>query len=285
MSYANFIGEVWSETIDRGLDAKCVFAEDCHKLYDGTAKNPGEAVKLVGFGDPTVYTIDRANALKKIEEPEVVEDLSQTMVINVMSYFNYLVGDIDKIQSKFGIEKALSPRVTSKMAAEIDTHVASCTLDKSIVPFSSVPLKVVTDTPVEGEINVLRALTQMATRLYKNNVSQNEKIVANVSPDFYELFIWAYGGRATNNVEILEYGRAARYGNITIKMSNNVAKTKDGAELVTLRTPEAIAYVHTHTKTEAYRPEGMFADAVKGFALYQAKVIHPKEIITLPVTY
>ena len=52
-----------------------------------------------------------------------------------------------------------------------------------------------------------------------------------------------------------------------------------------IRTQRAIAFAKPLTHTEAYRPEKKFADAVKGFILFDAKVVRPKEIININVKY
>ena len=52
-----------------------------------------------------------------------------------------------------------------------------------------------------------------------------------------------------------------------------------------IRTQRAIGLAKPLTHTEAYRPEKKFADAVKGFILFDAKVVRPKEIININVKY
>ena len=86
----------------------------------------------------------------------------------------------------------------------------------------------------------------------------------------------------TDNSKILKNGKVAMYGNITIKMSNNVAK--DGnTSLIQVKTKRAIAYAKPLTHTEPYRPENGFADAVKGFILFGAKIVRPKEMVVANV--
>ena len=51
------------------------------------------------------------------------------------------------------------------------------------------------------------------------------------------------------------------------------------------RTKRAIAFVKPLTHTEAYRPEKKFVDAVKGFILYDASIVRPKELAVYNVKY
>ncbi|MBQ7846913.1 MAG: P22 coat protein - protein 5 domain protein, partial [Clostridia bacterium] len=91
------------------------------------------------------------------------------------------------------------------------------------------------------------------------------------------------------NSQILKNGKVGMYGNVTVKMSNNVYKSKTTADgdtdNIMMRTKRAVAFAKPLTHTEAYRPEKKFADAVKGFILFDAKVVRPKEMININVTY
>ena len=85
----------------------------------------------------------------------------------------------------------------------------------------------------------------------------------------------------TNNSRLLENGRVGKYGNVIVKMSNNVAVDSSANSLITVHTDKAVAFVNPMTHVEAYRPETGFSDAVKGFVLYQAKIVRPKELVVL----
>lgn len=66
-------------------------------------------------------------------------------------------------------------------------------------------------------------------------------------------------------------------------MSNNVKKGANGESLIMVRTQRAVAFVKPMTHTEAYRPEKGFADAVKGFILFDGKIVRPKEMFVMNV--
>jgi hypothetical protein len=285
MSYANFIPNVWVEGIERDLPKKSTFMEDCNRKFEGKITKLGESVSVIGVGKPSVYTINRERAGDQITPPEVLADVSSTMIINQMSYFNYMVGDVDKVQAMDGLQEALQSETSDNVASTIDAHIAACSLDKSITRLHGTsPKKMVIGKPTEGEANVLHVIEDAVTMLYKRNVAMSTRVVANVSPDFYKLVCRELGYRDTDNSKLLEDAIVKRYGNVFIKMSNNVA-AEGGVEHIMLRTPYAVAFALAHTHVEAYRPEGYFADAVKGFHLYQAKVMRSKEIVDLNVTY
>ena len=283
MSYQNFIPTVWNEQIDRELERLCVFAEDCNTKYEGKVKEKGESVKILGVGKPTIRSIAKADRNNDIEAAETIEDTSIIMVIDQIRYFNYKVGDIDKAQAVGGVMDALQEETSEGLANEVDTYIANLAKDKQAVKlYATAKTVVVSKTEGTGERNVLRVLDDAAKVLYKNDVKTSTPIIATVDVDFYMAFREAYGDKDTDNSKILKNGKVAMYGNITIKMSNNVAK--DGnTSLIQVKTKRAIAYAKPLTHTEPYRPENGFADAVKGFILFGAKIVRPKEMVVANV--
>ena len=288
MAYQNFIPTVWNEGIERELERICVFAEDCNRKYEGSVKEKGESVKILGVGKPTIKSLAKANKNNDIDAPEEIEDTSVIMYINQIRYFNYMVGDIDKAQAVGGIMDALEQETSEGLANEVDTYIASKAVDESVKAlYGKTPVKVVANENAgEGEKYVLDILDEALQKLYENDVKSTTKIVVTVSPRFFTLFKRAYINKDTDNSEMLKNGRVGKYGNIIVKMSNNVHTTSNGAvDNIMIRTQRAIAYAKPLTHTEPYRPEKKFADAVKGFILFDAKVVRPKEIININVKY
>ncbi len=286
MAYQNFIPTVWNEGINRELERLCVFVEDCNRQYEGDVKKKGESVTILGVGKPTIKSIAKASRNNDIDGPEEIEDTSVIMYINQIRYFNYMVGDIDKAQAVGGVMDSLSQETSEGLANEVDEYIAKCAIDDSVTKLHTNPLKLVAGVAEEGEINVLDVLDNALEELYEKDVKPTTKITCTVSPRFYTLFKRAYIDKDTNNSEILKNGRVGKYGNVIIKMSNNVAKTSSNAvDNIMMRTSRAIAFSQPMTHTEPYRPEKKFADAVKGFILFDAKVVRPKELVNINVKY
>jgi hypothetical protein len=72
-------------------------------------------------------------------------------------------------------------------------------------------------------------------------------------------------------------GRAAGF---TLSISNNLPVVTGDDSPVIAGHPSAVSYAEQINKTEAYRPEDSFSDAVKGLHLYGAKVVRPTAIAT-----
>ena len=280
MAYSNFIPAVWSESINRELERACVFVEDCNRQYEGTVAKKGDTVHILGIGKPTIHTLERANASGNIADAEELEDNSISLIVDQIRYFNYKVGDIDKAQAVGGLMDALSAETAEGLANELDKYVANMVTDAEVSKLNAGgAVKVTKD-------NVLSMLDDAIQALQENDVNISNGVTVTVSPRFFKLFKQAYLSNDTNNSEMLKNGKVAMYGNVTVKLSNNVCKTAEGAEdNIMIRTKRAIAFVNPLTHTEAYRPENSFADAVKGYELFAGKVVRPKEIININVKY
>lgn len=286
MAYENFIPTVWNEAIQRELEGSYVFVEDCNRQFEGDVKKQGDSVRILGVGKPTVKKLDREAASGDIDAPEELEDSSVTMYIKQISYFNYMVGDVDRAQAVGGLMDALSRETSEALADEVDAYVAGFATDEEVPTLYTSPEKVTAGASGTAGKNVLDVLDEAIQKLYENDVKNSTEVIVTVSPRFYTLFKRAYIQRGTDNEQYLKNGKVAKYGNVTVKMSNNVAKT-DGGETdnIMIRTKRAIAFAQPLTHTEAYRPEKKFADAVKGFILYDAQIVRPKEIVNINVKY
>lgn len=274
MAYQNFIPTVWSEAINRELERKLVFAEDCNRQYEGDVKKRGDTVRILGVGKPTITTtVDKEIVLN---DPENVEDTSVTMAIQHVSYYNFKVDDIDRRQAVGGVMDALTTESAQGVANEMDKHIGSMALAK-LAKLHAASAVAVTKSNILGEVDKALEL------LYQNDVNADEDIVMGVPPFFYITMRQAYTDLDTNNSAMLKNGLVGKYGHVRVKMSNNCAVTSNGEFRIMVRTKRAVAFANPMTHVEAYRPEKGFSDAVKGFVLYEAKIVRPKELVVLNV--
>ena len=285
MSYKNFIPTVWNAAINRELEKELVYAEDCNTEYEGELNEVGDTVKIVGVGKPTIKHLTRETASKDIDGPEEVEDTSVSLTVNQIAYYNYLVGDLDKKQAKGNLMDALNKESTEGLADDIDQYIANLAKKKEAVKMAATKV-VAKETTTSGETYVLDLLDKALEQLYTNNVKRKTKIVVTCPPRFMTILNKAYKFLDTNNSKLMKNGFVGMYNNLTVKMSNNCAKSDDGnTDFIQVKTQRAIGFVKNLAHTEAYRPEKKFADAVKGCVVYDAKIVRPKEMVVMQVTY
>ena len=291
MSYANFIPAVWEAGINRDLERKCVFVEDCHRKYEGSVSRMGESVTITGIGRPTIRTLAKTDRNGEIATPETVESTSIMMPINQIAYYNYEIGDIDKAQAMDGVVEALQEETTEGLANHVDRYSASLALDEDAKVLGSVK-GVAGAAANQYEKNVLDLLDEMQEALLTNDVADITEIVVTVDPKFFTRFRKEYRTADTDNSQILKNGKVYYYNGMKIKVSNNLAHRTvsiNGVDCncstIMARTKRAIAFVKPLTHTEAYRPEKKFVDAVKGFVLFDARIVRPKELFVYNVAY
>lgn len=283
MSYENFKRKIWAKAIDKELERAFVFADGTNQQYSGEIKGLGDTVRILGVGKPTVTEHDLINGDITLSAPEKVSDTSVSLVVDKAAYFNYGVGDIDKAQGAGNVMAVLNTEASEEVANVIDKHIANLVHPDT----GTVGLQMYNSgTPLQiTNANVMSTLDACQALLYANDVSPATEVEMILPPWLYMAFRQAYQNKDTDNSEYLTNGKVARYGNMTIKMSNNVAmKTSGGHDnyYVQIRTKRAIAVAMSEAHTEPYRPESKFEDAVKGFKLYGAKIVRPKELIVLP---
>lgn len=278
MAYQNFKANIWETKIEEDLERAHVFATDCNRNYEGKVKGLGDSVTIKGAGQITM----RAGAdgvQPAFTAPENVEGTNQILTIKHWCDFNFMVGDIDREQGAGQAVGVYTKQASEKIANAHDTLIAGLAGDKMAVKDNQSAVKI-------EATNVLETLDNGIQKLWENDVPATARLVATVSPRFYMILKQKYMALDTDNSEMIKRGAVAMYGNVDIKLSNNVLTANSGAEdLIMLRTQNAIAFANPLTKTEAYRPDAYMADAVRGVSLFDAKIIRPKEMIVLNCKY
>ena len=272
MSYQNFKPTVWATTINRELERTAVFVEGTNRQYEGSISNVGDSVKILGVGKPTIADGDGSVVLNAAED---IADTSTTMIISKTSSFNFKIDDIDKRQAVGGVMDAEMKEAALGLSMKHDILVANLAKDATLAKKYTPTATAVTES------NVLSLLDGAAGKLYENDVQMGTYIEAIVPVWFWTILKSAYIKLDTSNSDMMKNGKVGMYGNIAIKVSNNIAQDTNSNSLIQVRTQKAIAFVQAINHVEPYRPEGGFSDAVKGFSLYGAKIVRPKEMIVL----
>ena len=286
MSFANFVPTVWNATILEELKRKRVFVGDCYNVYEGEIANAGDSVVFQGLGDPTITVVDYKDRNEEIPAPEFVEDQSLKMDIRQIRVFNFVVGDIDKAVARGEHLRRYATRAAARLADQQDTYVAKLATAKEMPRLFSSAKKVIVGNSTADAMNALDIIDYAYEKLAENDVPDSTEVIMTVTPRFYTIVKKIYRDLDTDNSDIMKRGRVGTYGNVTIKMSNNCAKSADGlTDHIMIRTKEAIGFADALTETVPYRPEKLFADAIKGLSLFDAKIIRPKQCFGIDVTY
>lgn len=303
MSFQKFKPEVWSAKFMEDLDMKLVFKENCNHDYEGDARKPGDAVRILGLGDVPVYGWHNGK-LGTLADPDEISGNSILMPINEIRYFHYYVDDLDQRQAQGGsglMGKYMS-KAKDNMATEIDSFIAKLHLKTTVasggtagggdVVEAECAKAFTNDQPisVDGSSGnakpILDAIDEAYLKLLENNVSRDTKVTLTAPPWFIMMLKRAYVELDTDNSTMIANGRVGRYGGIQLKESNNVyhaTVSSHDVYHIQLKTDDALTFVNPYTHQEGYRPDKNFYDAVKGYTLFDGKMIQPKQIIDFNV--
>lgn len=286
MSINNFIPEVWSTTLLRQLHKKLVFAQPavCNRNYEGDIKDKGDVVRISAIGPINTYNYQKNT---DIQSPDALTDEQTTLPISQAKYFNFSVSDLDKVQQQPKVmEEAMGEAAYSIMNQE-DQYVAGLYTDVSVNN------KLGTD----GAPKTLTLVTDLYPLIVGLKVALDQ---ANVDTDARWCIVppWCEGVLLQDDRFVRQYdasvalgalqnGRIAKAAGFDIYLSNNVTYTgtqATGNYRIMAGYPGAITFAEQLVKTEAYRPPNRFDDAVKGLAVYGARVVRPSGLALLTLT-
>lgn len=268
MAITNFQRTVWSKKIQTALETVTGLKNHSDYEFEGEIQYAKE-VKILGVVRPTIKTYVPGTKI----ELEVPTDSSQLLKIDQMKYFNIAVEDVDKAQSQPGLMEKLTSEAGKGLAEEADKYIAK------IVKEGVESGKIASSEATITKTNAISTLEDALAVLYTNNVKTTEELHFEVTPKVFTLLRQSLTELFTENVEMSKKGYVGKYGNALISVENNLPETTDGAKkILILRTKKAVAYVGQIDKTEAYRPQDAFQDAVKALFVFGAKVVRPKEI-------
>ena len=264
MSYGNFKPTIWSKYIEHELRKFTVFKEDCDYKFEGEA-GKGKTVKILGVGKPNIgdYTGEDIGA------PEIVPDSSITLSIDQAKYFNFMVDDVDKAQAQDGLMNALMEEATRALAYEEDRFIGEQLAKNAGMVSESLA--------IATEEDAVKAVDDAFEYFWNNGVSNKDKVTIYVTPWFYNLFKNRIATLKTDNDELIAKGVVGMYNSARVKMSSFIFN--DGTDdCMIIKTSKGYAFCNGINETEAYRPEGLFSDAVKGLDTFGGKAVKPKEI-------
>lgn len=299
--YEAYIGEIETKKMLKERDKHLVFVEHCTREWEGVIKHRGDSVRINGIGSPTVYslkddgtygttsayTIAGSNGKlpqavkdtihRNIPEWEEVSTYSVNLPVLQEAVWNYGVGDLDQqMMSEKGMVTKLRNKQAKRLAEIQDRYVASV-----MAGFTASSYGAETTVTVE---NILDLLDDIVLKLNENNVSDSEQLYCECSPRFWSILKKAYRDLDTDNSGLLAHRKLGRYNDIIIAKTNN-AVISEGNEYIFVHTKDAVAFFDPLTKNEAYRPQGGFADAVKGFSWYDCGIVDANALCVAKVTY
>lgn len=274
MAVTTFIPELWSARLLYALEKAHVATNLVNRNYEGEISNHGDTVHINTIGAITVKSYTKNT---DIADPEVLSTTDQSLVIDQSKYFNFQVDDVDKVQAAGELVDTAMGRAAYALADVSDAYlfgvIAAGAAAGNTIGSAAAPVALTA-------ANVYENIVKLKTKLDKANVPNTGRTIV-VPPDVHSLLLLDdrfAKSTATAGQEALINGLVGRIAGFDVYMSNNV-KTGTGTDTgktpyfeITAQITDATTYAEQIIKTEAYRMEKRFADAVKGLHVYGAKV-------------
>ena len=274
MAVTTFIPELWSARLLYALEKAHVATNLVNRNYEGEISNHGDTVHINTIGAITVKSYTKNT---DIDAPETLTTTDQALVIDQAKYFNFQVDDVDKVQAAGELVDTAMGRAAYALADVSDAYllgaIAAGAAAGNTIGSAAAPVAITAS-------NVYENIVKLKTKLDKANVPNTGRTIV-VPPDVHSLLLLDdrfAKSTATAGQEALINGLVGRIAGFDVYMSNNV-KTGTGTDTgktpyfeITAQITEATTYAEQIIKTEAYRMESRFADAVKGLHVYGAKV-------------
>lgn len=283
MAVTTFIPELWNARLLYALEKAHVATNLVNRNYEGEISNHGDTVHINTIGAITVKSYTKNT---DIDAPETLTTTDQTLVIDQAKYFNFQVDDVDKVQAAGELVDTAMGRAAYALADVSDADllgvIAAGAAAGNTIGSAAAPVALTAS-------NVYENIVKLKTKLDKANVPNTGRTIV-VPPDVHSLLLLDdrfAKSTATAGQEALINGLVGRIAGFDVYMSNNV-KTGIGTDTgktpyfeITAQITDATTYAEQIIKTEAYRMESRFADAVKGLHVYGAKVTDGTKIAKL----
>ncbi len=279
MAINNFIPQIWAAELLTSLKKTLVYAQPTvvNRNYEGQIRNQGDTVRITSVNRPTVATYTKG--VTNIT-PEQLTDAQRALLIDQAKYFAFEIDDIDMAQAADGgaLMSEAAAEAAYGLADVADQFVVGLyTGAASANQVGTVAVPAATPTAFYDSI-----LVPLKVKLDEANVPAEGR--------FAVIPAWLHGRGlrddrfvrvdASGTSETLRNGIVGRAAGFDILMSNNAPLVTGDDYLVLAGYPGAISYAEQIVKTEPYRPENSFSDALKGLHVYGAKLLRPDGVAT-----
>lgn len=265
--------------------AKSTIANISSTDYVGELKKVGDRVVIRTLPNVTIKDYQAGMTL----ELEYPNSPAIEFVVSKAKYFNFALDDSTLTQSDISWVDKLADDAAQWFKIVIDTQVFSTIYTKAHPKNSGVNAGIksgiynlgTTGNPViVNKINFIEYIIDCETCLDEQDVPDEDRWIV-IPPSMINLLSKSdlkdasLTGDSSNT--ILRGGfTGKRIGRFNIYESNLLYKTTEGAFYIPFGRKNSLVFVAQLDKTEKYRPQNTFAEAMKGLMIYDFDVINNK---------
>jgi hypothetical protein len=286
MAVEHFIPEVWSAKLLTSLETSLVYGGPgvVNREYEGEISQAGDTVHITSISDPE---IDDYVAGTTVITPTPLSTAQRSLHITESKMFAFEVDDIDKRQALGGIMDEGMKRAAYKLRDTADTFLAAKFATgaqaANVLPATLILRDDPASPAIGTSISAYEGLVRLAEVLDDADIPAENRFA--IIPNWYHTLLLLdprfTDASARGEQSAAINGKVGTVSNMAIARSNKVPVLTGDDYAIVAGTSAAVSYAEQINKTEAYRPESSFSDAVKGLHVYGAKVVRPDHIAVL----
>lgn len=283
MAVDTFIPEVWNAELLTALPTEYIFAQGgvVNHDYEGDISAYGDTVHIGALASPSVSTYTKNSTTIT---PSVLATTEQLLLIDQSKYFAFSLDDVDARQVRD------SGQLLSK-AALLSARALAATADTFLSGLITANAGTILAPQAAASADAAFLLIRkIRVALDKANVPASGRFLI-VAPEFYALLLGDnrfINAAAYGSAQPILNGEVGSILGFSVIVSNTLpvgtaATLPVVSNFVVGGHSMATTYAEQIAKTEAYRPQNSFSDAVKGLHLYGAKVVRPEALVVCDV--
>jgi hypothetical protein len=274
MSTSAFIAEIWDAEVMRTLEDNLVARKICRN-YSNKVKDVGDVIHFNGLSDPTVSSYTGTVTY------ETPVSGTNSLSVDQFNYYGFDIKDIDEAMQSIDTENSQAARAGYKLRQACDTYLMSL---YSGADSSNVVTDATCDTAT-----IISDIGLLWQYLNQNNVPDGQMWLT--IPGWVKLKLMEAGIKFSINEGINGKGGiswAKSELGFDIYVTNQVYNSGTFTAPVSYcmaGSYNAIGFAEAAVKSEVLRAETAFANHVRGYQIFGAKVLKPKELAYATLTY
>lgn len=282
MAVDHFIPEVWSARLLTALETALVYGSPgvVNRDYEGEIRNAGDTVHITSISDPEIS--DYVPGVTVIN-PQPLSTAQRSLTITESKMFAFEVDDVDLRQALGGIMGEGMDRAAYRLRDTADTFLAAKFVGGVQAQNVIGATHIVASNPTGAQMSAYEGLVRLAEKLDDADIPDEGRFA--IIPNWYHSLLLLderfTDASARGEQSAAINGKVGTVSGMAIARSNKVPVLSGDDSGVVAGVSSAVSYAEQINKTEAYRPESAFSDAVKGLHVYGAKVVRPDHLAML----
>jgi len=263
-----------------------VFGEIANTEYEGEIKNQGDTVEIRTIPDITIRDYTKGQKLT-LERPE---STAVELLIDKAKYFNAGLDDIDVKQFDINMLDKWAEDASEQMKITIDSailqyldsaeHASNSGASAGAIS-GNIALGVDGTTVSISKSNVIDYIVSCGQVLDEQNIPETDRWM--VIPAWMSALIKTSdlkdASLTGDSVTPMRNGKLGMIDRFTLYKSNQLYNNGTATQAcIPFGHKSALTFASQIVKTEIYRPQDTFADAIKGLQVYGYKVIKPEAL-------